>query len=127
MRLVSALINQGSRPDRTSSTRERSLQLGLASTPAPLYGWFSAYDLKTHTEIWRIGPGKDISDGSGQPIVTDGDAIYVTYLRGVVVTFAASDGKVRSIANDFDIVSSIALGSDRFFAPGDHALWAYAK
>jgi len=92
-----------------------------------MYGWLIAYDLRLHTELWRSGPGKDVGDGNGLPISSDGEAIYVTYLSGAVVTFAAADGAVRSIANKTDLLFSIALGSDRFFAPGDHGLWAYAK
>jgi outer membrane protein assembly factor BamB len=90
-----------------------------------MYGWLIAYDPATGSELWRVDP--ETSDGNGNPIYADATSIYVTFLEGVVVTLAMKDGHVRAHANKTELVASIALGSDRFYAPGDHGLYAYAK
>lgn len=90
-----------------------------------MYGWLTAYDANTGKQSWEVYPG--LSDGNGNPIQTDGQNVYVTFFRGTVGVLAVSDGKLLSVANDTDLLSSVALGVDKFFAPGDHGLYAYRK
>jgi len=90
-----------------------------------MYGWLTSYDPATGQQLWEVYPG--LSDGNGNPIKADGDAVYVTFFRGTVGILSITDGKLRSVANDTDLLASVALASDRFFAPGEHGLYAYQK
>ncbi|HEY7234229.1 MAG TPA: PQQ-binding-like beta-propeller repeat protein [Gemmatimonadaceae bacterium] len=88
-------------------------------------GWFTAIDLATHQEVWRSDP--QLADSWSGPIYTDGKAVYVMYFKGCVAVFAADDGRLLSVGGKNELFVSIALGADRFFAPGDDGLYAFAK
>jgi outer membrane protein assembly factor BamB len=96
----------------------------LASSEA---GWFVTYDLATHLEISRSDP--KIEGSQDGRIVSDGKSIYVVYLTGAVVVFSATEGSPASMAGRAGgpLIIQVALGSDRFFVPGDDGFYAYAK
>jgi outer membrane protein assembly factor BamB len=98
---------------------------GTTLYASSLSGWFIGYDLLAHRELWRFSPA--LSDGNGNPIYTDGKAVYVEYLMGAVATFSASTGNLLSVAGKNTLLGSVALAPGRFFVPGDDGFYAFAR
>lgn len=89
-----------------------------------LWGWFLAYDIATHRELWRVDP--QLSDGDGLPIFTDGKAAYILFLKGAVGILSLTDGHLVSVAGKNQLIG-YTVTADQILATGDDGLYAFAK
>lgn len=92
-----------------------------------LSGWFIAYDLTQHRELWRvIDP-----DGSAynSPIVVDIDKVYIVHFDGRLAAFSATQPKFLWDVGDYQdaFVAGPAVGPDKLFVAGITGFWAIDK
>ena len=92
-----------------------------------LSGWFVAYDLARHRELWRV----DDTDGSanGAPLVVVGNEAFVNHFNGRLAAFSTTQPKFLWDVGDFQnaFVASPAVGSDKIFVAGLTGFWAIDK
>ena len=100
---------------------------GSTLLASSLGGWFVAYDLSPHRELWRVADPEGSANGS--PIIVDGDRVYLIHFNGRLAAFSTTEPKFLWDVGDFPnaFVASPAVGPDKIFVAGLTGFWAIDK
>ena len=92
-----------------------------------LSGWFVAYDLANHVELWRVADPEGAANTSS--IATDSDAVYINHFNGRLAAFSAHGPAflwdVGSYQDPF--AAGPTVGFDKIFVAGLTGFWAIDK
>jgi outer membrane protein assembly factor BamB len=118
---VTGPVGQDNRPITVSGTTLYAASSG---------NWLIAYDLTTRAELWRVV--SRWGSALGDPIVTDGAAVYVEVGNGHLTAFSSMGPSILWDLGsphpvDLLLTGSVAVSDDMVFGAGTTGFWAIKK